>query len=110
MKLDLTKHEIEHDLLGIDLVGGWSRAGGSGGGVQELVGNYLNLDQSTPETITGGIPIFQEGMAIGNANIYFKVSGSTLQLWINGVLSATWTQSSTTGTPIGLLLTLTHSS
>ena len=73
---------------------------------------YLKLDQTTPQTIENGLPIFEDGISIYNANWDIKpIDSETLGLYINGSLVQSWTISTTvvtTGNPIGLLLSLTY--
>ena len=75
-------------------------------------GPFLKLDQSTPQSVENGLPIFEEGISIGNANWDLKpIDSTTLGLYINGTLIQSWTISTatpTTGNPIGLLLSLTY--
>lgn len=52
---------------------------------------YLQLDQTTPQTIINGLPIFEEGIRIGNSTTYFVLDGNDLKLYVNGTLRQTWT-------------------
>ena len=52
---------------------------------------YLKLDQTTPQTVINGKPIFDDGIAIGNATTYLSRSGNVLSLFVNGTLRQTWT-------------------
>ena len=52
---------------------------------------YLKLDQTTPQTVVNGLPIFQDGVCIGNSNTYFELDGNDLKLYVHGTLRQTWT-------------------
>jgi len=72
----------------------------------------LHLDQTTPQTIINGIPIFEEGISIRNNSWDLKpISSTELGLYVNGILVQSWevvTVVPITGNPIGLLLALTY--
>jgi len=75
---------------------------------------YLKLDQTTPQTVVDGAPIFEDGVCFGNATTKFILNGNTAELWLNGALVQSWTYtpvaSDLTGQPWGLLLAITHPS
>lgn len=60
------------------------------GGVS-MGGQYVKLDQSTPQTIINGRPIFEQGLAIDDSTTYFIPSGGdTLKLYLASNLVHTW--------------------
>ena len=60
--------------------------------ILDLIGdNALLLDQTTPQTVVNGLPIFEDGIKIGNATTYFVLVGNDLKLYVNGTLRQTWT-------------------
>jgi hypothetical protein len=52
---------------------------------------YLMLDQTTPQTVDSGLPLFHDGIKIGNATTKFLLNSNTLELWVNGTLIQSWT-------------------
>ena len=53
---------------------------------------YLKLDQTTPQTVANGLPLFQEGIKIGYSNWELKpIDVNTLGLYVNGNLAQSWT-------------------
>lgn len=56
---------------------------------------YLKLDQTTPQTVTNGIPILEDGIAIGNSSCKFVLVGNTLSLYVDGVKVQDWTATAT---------------
>lgn len=78
----------------------------------ELDARYLKLDQTTPQTVVDGIPIFEDGICFGNGNTKLILNTNSAELWVNGTLVQSWTVTpvaGTTGSPMGMLLTLTYS-
>ena len=46
--------------------------------VTGLTGTYLNLDQSTPQNVTGSQPVFEEGLTLGPTPSASQISGHTV--------------------------------
>ena len=66
----------------------------SGGGMtqEEADARYLKLDQSSIQSVINGLPLFAEGISVGDATTYVtKVAPDTFQLWVNGALRHSWT-------------------
>ena len=60
--------------------------------ILDLIGdNALLLDQTTYQTVANGLPLFEDGLRIGNASTYFMLDGNDLKLYVNGTLRQTWT-------------------
>lgn len=102
---ELNKHEIEHDLIDLDehiediakkvakekvdeiphFLGGGGGVGGGGGtgGLDTEAGDarYLKLDQTTPQTITGGVPIGLEG-SYTHKIIFNMIGTADEQAWV----------------------------
>ena len=81
--------------------------------IAALSNTFLKLDQTTPQTVTNGLPLFQDGIKIGYSNWELKpIDINTLGLYINGTLAQSWTVAyvapDLTGVPYGLLLVLTQ--
>ena len=51
----------------------------------------LHLDQTTPQTVSGGLPQFTNGIYIGNSTTKFILNGNDFELWVNGTKVQTWT-------------------
>jgi len=52
---------------------------------------YLRVDQSTPQTVIDGKPIFEDGIAVYDSNSYFTMPNEdTMQLYVNSTLVHTW--------------------
>lgn len=63
---------------------------------------YLKLDQTTPQSVTGGAPILVEGIAIGDGTKTLKkIDASTVGLYVNGELLMSWNNSPNTGEYMG---------
>ena len=52
---------------------------------------YIKRDQTIYQTIENGLPLFEDGVRIGNSTTYFELDGNDLNLYVNGVLRQTWT-------------------
>lgn len=84
--------------------------------IDALLTGYLLLDQTTPQIIENGLPIFEDGLCIGNSATNFSLSSNVLSLNVNDELRQTWETvlatsapvTIATGNPMGLLLTLTY--
>ena len=82
----------------------------------DLDNRFVKLDQSDPQSVSGGRLLFEEGFAIGNSSSYLTLNSDTIELHVNGTLRQSWTTASVTaapvfietGNPMGLLLGLTY--
>ena len=53
---------------------------------------FPKLDQTTPQTVVSGLPLFQDGIKIGYSNWELKpIDVNTLGLYVNGNLAQSWT-------------------
>ncbi len=58
---------------------------------------------------SGNFDYYEQSIRGENSTTYFTFDGSVVSLYVNNVLRQTWTTSATTGSPMGLLLSLTTS-
>jgi hypothetical protein len=97
--------------VGISDAGGFYSSTTVEGALQEAAAGVtpaLKLDQTTPQTVSNGQPVFSQGLCIGNANTYFRLNGTQVQLWVNSVLCQSWPTTGTTGQSMGMLASITY--
>ncbi len=57
---------------------------------------------------SGNFDYYEPSIQGENSTTYFTFDGTTVSLYVNGVVRQTWTTAPLAGSPIGLLLSLTQ--